>query len=268
MDDQPCHCLLCQVPLAEESWDQRDRGIADNIRRFGWNVNGVSGGSTPDWAYSIGIWHTLRSPEVCVFGLPAQTAMNIVNVVGELLREGERVRDGQRRDDVLNGYDVVLRAVEPRWYGQFFGAGIDFYQRPPMPMVQIIWPDRDRRFPWDPDVDGQCRQSQPSLWLRPEDHPPGRWAEHDPYAGWPFRTSLPYSMAHASAGVASGTAAISTVLREDDGTWWFLEADADRDATEQVTLRQVADTHPDVVTVADLRPGERAGRDQDGTWRR
>ncbi|WP_394328218.1 DUF4262 domain-containing protein [Couchioplanes caeruleus] len=43
----------------------------------------------------MGIWHTLRSPEVCVFGLPAETAMSIVNVVGDLLRDGERLSDGQ-----------------------------------------------------------------------------------------------------------------------------------------------------------------------------
>jgi hypothetical protein len=260
--------LLCQVPSAEERWDERDRSIAEKIRRFGWNVTAVSGESMPEWAYSIGIWHTLRAPEVCVFGLPARTGMNIVNVVGDLLREGGRLEEGQRRDDVLNGYDVVVRMVQPHWYQRFFGAGIDFYQRPPMPMMQVFWPDREGRLPWEPGADDWCRESQPQLWLQPDDHPPGRWTQFDPYEGWPFRTSLPYFTVHASPGVAAGTATIDTVLRSAEGTWWFLEAGADRDATEQVNLRHVADTHPEAAAVADLRPGERADRNPDGTWSR
>jgi hypothetical protein len=268
VNDRSCHCLLCQTPPVEETWDERDQNIAEKIRRFGWNVNGVSGGATADWAYSIGVWHSLRGPEVCVFGLPVRTAMDIVNVVGELIRDGERLLDGQRRDDVLNGYDVVVRMAQPRWYRRFFGAGIDFYQRPPMPMAQVVWPDRAGRFPWDDDAEDWCRQSQPRLWMQPADHPPGTWTEYDPYAGWPFRTSLPYTVVHASPGVAAGTAAIGTVLREADGTWWFLETDADRDATEEVKLREIADAHPDAATAADLRPGERADRNPDGTWSR
>jgi len=256
------------VPLAEDSWDERDRNIAEKIRRFGWNVNGVSGGSMPEWAYSIGIWHTLRGPEVCVFGLPARTAMSIINVVGGMIRDGARLPDGQRRDDVLNGYDVVLRVVRPRWYRRFFGAGIDFYQRPPMPMMQVCWPDREGRCPWEPDADEWCRQSQPLLWLEPDAHPAGAWTQFDPYEGWPFRTSLPYFTVHASPGVAAGTAAIGTVLREADGTWWFLAAGADRGVTEDIRLRHIADTYPDVAAVADLQPGEQADRNPDGTWSR
>jgi hypothetical protein len=259
---------LCQVPLAEEGWDQRERGIAEKIRRFGWNVNGVSGGSTPAWAYSVGIWHALREPEVCVFGLPTRTAMSIVNVVGGLVRNGERLHEGQPRDDVLNGYDVVLRVVQPHWYKRFFGAGMDFYRQPPMPMVQVLWPDRAGHWPWQPDAGEWCRDAQPLLWLKPDDHPPGVWTQFDPYEGWPFRTSLPYFTVHASPGVAKGTATIGTVLRDADGTWWFLEHGADHGPVNDVQLRHITNTYPDIVTVADLQPGERADRNPDGTWSR
>ncbi|MDR7277489.1 DUF4262 domain-containing protein [Catenuloplanes atrovinosus] len=185
MDDQSCHCLLCAAPptYPEESWDARDRTMADKIRRYGWNVTGVAGDPTPDWAYSTGLWHTLRAPEVCVFGLPARLGMRIVNVVGNLLRDGDTLLDGERRDDVLTGYDVIVRRVHPHWYRGFFGAGIDFCRRPPMPMTQIVWPDRAGRFPWEPDADPSNRDAQPSLWLLPDDHPPSRWTHTDPSAG-------------------------------------------------------------------------------------
>lgn len=175
---------------------------------------------------------------------------------------------GTPATDVLDGYEVVLRIAQPRWYSRFFGAGVDFYQRPPMPVVQVVWPDRDGMFPWDSGVDEWCQQSQPQLWIPPDDHPPGQWTRHDPFEDWPFRESLPYFTVHASADVAAGTVAIGTVLRDGDGTWWFLSADANPGTTEQVQLRQIADANPDVAAVADLQPGERADRSPDGGWSR
>lgn len=103
--------------------------------------------------------------------------------------------------------------------------------------------------------------------VEPEDHPDGPWTEHDPYEGWPFRTSLPYCLVHASPDVAAGTAPVGTVLRDADGTWCFLEPGADRAAAEQVKLRDIVTAHPDVQEVAGLAPGERADRRPDGTWR-
>lgn len=123
-------------------------------------------------------------------------------------------------------------------------------------------------FPWDEGVEDWCQQSQPRLWVQPDDHPPGAWTQHDPYEGWPFRTSLPYTVVHASPGVAAGTAAIGTVSRKADRSWWFLEADADRETTERTKLRDIVSRYPDAAGVADLRSGERTERNQAGTWRR
>ncbi|MEV0981542.1 DUF4262 domain-containing protein [Streptomyces sp. NPDC049915] len=130
MDDAPCFCLLCAPtewggPVSKE----RDSRIAKSVAEFGWHVMGVAGGDAPgDWGYSIGLWHTLRSPEVSVFGLPSQTAMRVANAAGAAIRDGNPLEPGQHRGDVLNGYDVAVRPVHPSWYHVFFGAGIDFYQ--------------------------------------------------------------------------------------------------------------------------------------------
>jgi hypothetical protein len=103
----------------------------------------------PGWAYSIGLWHSFGVPEVCVFGVPVDRAAATVNVAGESIRDGARLEPGSERSDVLNGYDVAIRSVHYGWYKNMFGQAIDFYRRPPFPLVQIIWPDRDRRWPWE-----------------------------------------------------------------------------------------------------------------------
>ncbi|GAB7052225.1 DUF4262 domain-containing protein [Catenuloplanes indicus] len=172
MDDQSCHCLLCTAPAGspEGSPDAPERTTADRIRRFGWTV---TGDPASNLAYSTGLWHTFRAPEICVLGVPARLGRRIVTAVGNLIGDGDTLLDGERRDDVLTGYDVVVRAVRDGWHPRFFGAGLDFYRRTRMPMMQIVWPDRAGRFPWEPGTDAGYRAAQPSLWLHPEDDPAG-----------------------------------------------------------------------------------------------
>lgn len=178
MDDAPCFCLLCApTEWGGPVWEERDSRVAKSVADFGWHVMGVAGGDAPgDWGYSIGLWHTLRSPEVSVFGLPSQTAMRVANAAGAAIRDGNPLEPDQRRGDVLNGYDVAVRPVHPSWYHDFFGAGIDFYQTPPLPIMQLFWPDRAGRFPWEEGADERCRAGQPLLWI-PKDETTGPWTE-------------------------------------------------------------------------------------------
>lgn len=179
VDGLPCSCILCSPTEAGTAWETRDRRIAQSVTEFGWQVMGVAGGDSPaDWGYSIGLWHTLRSPEVSIFGLPSQAAMRIVNVAGAAIRDGSPLAPDQRRGDILNGLDVVVRPVHPSWYLDFFGAGIDFYQAPPLPITQLFWPDRTGRYPWDDGADDYCSTSQPRLWI-PKSESDGPWVGLD-----------------------------------------------------------------------------------------
>ncbi|PYC67852.1 DUF4262 domain-containing protein [Streptomyces tateyamensis] len=182
MDLPDCGCLLCEPTGEPCSWDARDSLISKNIREYDWHVQGVAGvaaGLPGDWSYSIGLWHGLRSPEVSFFGIPMQTGMSIVNTLAHRIREGRPLEPDQRRDDVLGGgFSVAIRPVHPSWYYDFFGAGVDFYQRPPLPITQMFWPDKQGRFPWEDDVEESCRAAQPLLWI-PREQSPGPWAVED-----------------------------------------------------------------------------------------
>ncbi|MFE9694336.1 hypothetical protein [Micromonospora sp. NPDC005806] len=132
--------------------------------------------------------------------------------------------------------------------------------------MQVFWPDKHGRFPWEHDAEASCQASQPLLWLSPAEHPRGVWTEFDPYEGWPFGTSLPYFSAHTTLAVVDGTAEITAVVRGHDGSWLFLDDSGEGEATEVTNLRHIANTHPEVVTVADLAEGQRADRASNGGW--
>ncbi|MFJ4271753.1 DUF4262 domain-containing protein [Streptomyces coelicoflavus] len=103
---------------------------------------------------------------------------SVLKVAGREIRNGHSLQSDQRRDDILNGYSVAVRRVHPSWYRDFFGAGLDFYQAPPLPVMQVFWPDKEGRFPWDDQAQDYCRTSQPQLWISKAETS-GPWADLD-----------------------------------------------------------------------------------------
>lgn len=176
IEPTPCRCLLCQPANPDEAqWDLRDRTIAQNVREHGWHTMGVTGYDTPDWAYSIGMWHTHGGYDVCVTGLPVENAMALVAKIARQVRDGRALGAEKRRLGVIEGYEVATRAVHPSWYPSMFGAGLDFFQTPPWPMLQAVWPDRQGRFPWEEGADLERGDQQPYLWVDRNEHPANGW---------------------------------------------------------------------------------------------
>lgn len=103
-----------------------------------------------------------------MFGLELDVMQSCLNILGK--RDG--LADGEAHHDVVNGYPVRLRTVTPAWYRAFFGLGIWFYRRPPIPFLEVVWPDRDGEFPWD-----SGSLAQPHLWLTPAEHAQGVWTQ-------------------------------------------------------------------------------------------
>jgi Domain of unknown function (DUF4262) len=264
--ERECHCLMCEGPAGGNYWDARDRQTAQFVRDYGWNVTGVAADEqTPGWAYSIGLWHTLGSPEVVVFGLSIEPMMGMVNIVGDQIRDGQALQPDQRRAGVIEGFEVIVRPVHPDWYGDFFGAAIDFYQEPPLPIVQLVWPDKQGRYPWDTGAHAALFEQQPMLWLSKHDHPRGVWTDHDPTGGWPFGATLPYHTVHATQDVLDG-APIRKAARDQAGVWQFYGTPGG--PLIETTMRQIVNRHPAVMQVADLAAGEHAMYTAAGHWQR
>src|SRR6266536_1733467 len=179
MDRSPCLCLLCKVP-PDVRWHPRDARIASNVLDHGWHIQGVrADNQTPGWAYSIGMWHTLRSADLAVFGLPPIEAALIINQLGQEVRNGFPLHQDEPRV-MFTGYPVRLRVIRESWSPLFLGAGTDFSRTPFLPGLQVFWPDQQGHFPWDDGADERCHTNQPLLWLEREEHPPGLWASYDP----------------------------------------------------------------------------------------
>ncbi|MFF3013660.1 DUF4262 domain-containing protein [Streptomyces sp. NPDC057939] len=178
MTDDPfrCRCVLCHDYGDRDAADGADLRIIENVGRHGWHVAMVPEDEIgPGFAYTIGLAHTHGGPELAMFGLDVHAMHRMLNRLGAMSAAGTVLTDGQRHSDVVDGRQVGLRQVDPRWYRTFFGRAIGFYRRPPFPVLQVGWPDVDDRFHWEEQAGARHQESQPQLWLPPGEHPVGIW---------------------------------------------------------------------------------------------
>jgi hypothetical protein len=249
-------------------------GWRDNTARLivdhGCSVVGISSGDdVPAWAFTVGLWHTLGSPEIAMFGLRLPDMQTWLNRLGEQIRSGRPLVPGQPREGVLNGFPLEFRPVHDSWYPRLFGSALNFYQRPPLPIVQAIWPDRSGLFPWQDDSGDNCRADQPCSWVAYEEHAPSIWSDLDAITPWPFPSvgaPTPVYTLHRIAGEGSP---VVGVVHDHDGSWQFL--DGEDVAVEDITtihLHHMLVSHPHIREVADLQPGQQAWRDLHGVWHR
>lgn len=125
--------------------------IAEAIER-----DGVYLALVPQPALLETSWYTIgltghRHPELILFGLPPDISRAALHTVAEEMIEGRRTCvAGQYADDVLEGHPVTFVAVtEP---DRHLPVAARFYAGTgtAVEALQIVWPDRYHRWPWQP----------------------------------------------------------------------------------------------------------------------
>jgi hypothetical protein len=102
-------------------------------------------------------------PEILIFGLSVEKMHRIINDVGNHVRAGARYTAGQVSDEFLKGYEVTFRAVPASQYAGHLGWANWLYDGHDYPALQLIFPDKDRRWPWEDGVSEGFRNQQPVL---------------------------------------------------------------------------------------------------------
>jgi hypothetical protein len=106
------------------------------------------GGQGPSYSYTVGLWESFQQPEVVVFGMPEDVAQDLLQA-------------GDRRDDLLVGYPVRFFPVPADVVASHLGLAVWAYEGAPFAVVQLVWPDKQGRWPWEPDVRDGFAEAQP-----------------------------------------------------------------------------------------------------------
>ncbi len=139
---------------------EQDRIIA----QIGWDVTAVvpepDTGTSP-FAYTIGLTaHT--HPELVIASLHPAIAHGLLgDMARRVVQDGACFQHGQRIRDLVACYDTIIVEGAPT-DDLYPGTAIARYGAGRVRLQQIVWPDPQGRFPWDPGY-AYPPQAQPLL---------------------------------------------------------------------------------------------------------
>jgi hypothetical protein len=142
--------------------DEHERNVVANIREHGWFDHQVA--AEPGYKgfhYTTGFWKTANSPELIVFSL--KIAHDILWNLYKRARAGEDLPVGQPVPDVLGGVDVMFLPVDKKHYREHLGWNRWFYGGDDFPCLQLVYPDLENVFPWQPGFDPAWGDRQDDL---------------------------------------------------------------------------------------------------------
>jgi len=96
--------------------------FAADVERFGFAVVCVYGDDDgPEFAFSMGLYHTFKHPEIIVFGLSFDLARWVIRELAQRIDDGEKCEVDRLYDGLLEGYQCTFRNVPKDSYPDYFG---------------------------------------------------------------------------------------------------------------------------------------------------
>ena len=246
----------------------------DKVERFGWAAELIdSEQQSTSFAYTVGLCDTMKFPEIIVVGLKQKTAHFALKYAVEKMQSGVDLTAGRVRD-IVGEVEVEFRPVSQKWFRHimcradwYYGYGESL-----IPALQLIYPDLEGRFQWEPGFAEYFRQpllQADTEWnVTEEDF----WASNDPASSlfdWKF-TDDPHTSAYLSKTVHEKAEAVTYVSHDADGDWQFLgDLMSDGGGPVLSCLHHPIDDDPTLKELHDLPIGWGASRDDPGQpWQR
>jgi hypothetical protein len=152
--------------------DPHEQRTVDMIAEHGWfGIHVRADEEGPGFSYTTGWWESVQSPEAIIFGLNDELQHSMLWELFRQVKAGLRLDDGCRVSGLIDGFECIVRPVDPTWFPEFLGNALWYhhYRRGSLDgfkAVQIFWPGKvDRLFPWDSGCAPIVRDRQPQLYL-------------------------------------------------------------------------------------------------------
>jgi hypothetical protein len=157
--------------------DESDRKMYRDILEYGCQVVAIEAGSnSPEFCYSVGLYLNFLHPEILVMGLSSDACTKAINQICREADEGKIIKPGDVRTDLFDsGRPVQFVTVEKLFYTEYLGYAHWFYRslffQPPaieqkFPALQALWPDKDLRYPKDPDCHPAVKAAQTLVFAK------------------------------------------------------------------------------------------------------
>jgi len=177
----------------------------------------------------------------------------LINDVANLIKDGRAIEISKTYDIIFQNSRAEFLKVDDRNLSDYFGTAIDFYSTKNFPAIQLVWTDRNDKFPWEENFDEEFIYKQPLL----DRNADFKFREEKNLATFTTRQWLELRKP------------ILHVVHDNDGDWQFLTGDQTPDDIKIVALEQLILLEGTLNEVFDLEFGEEAERDfVGGKWTR
>jgi hypothetical protein len=215
--------------------------INKEINQFGLSVIALEATDyLPSYAHSIGLGEQYQHPEIIIFGLPVTMMQGILNEIGSIIKGGERIETGKSYDQFFENGLATFVTVDERNLGDYFGYAIDYYQKTTFSAIQLVWTDRNYKFPWDEGFEAEFTFKQALLHLN---------------ADFKFLEEK-HLIVRSSK---NKNKPMSKVTHDADGQWSFYTDTSEGDLIES-TLAELVLQDPSLNSLFDLDYGQVAER--------
>lgn len=198
----------------------------------------------PSFGFTIGLWKKFNHPELICFGLPVTILHQVLNVGGELVKTGSQLQPGIDYEDFFENGTSHVVPVDPRNIKDYFGYAIWFNETSSFPALQLVWTDRNNKYPWESGFESAYKFIQPLL---------------DRNADFKFLEELNLAVFTTRQWLEEKRP-ILRVVHEEDGDWQFLTCDQLPEDGRIVGLEQIIKRDPELNELFNLDYGEYAER--------
>lgn len=226
----------------------------NHIEKYGLSVIKIESTEyLPSFAYSVGLKETLNHPEIICFGLNTQILHELINDVVEIIKEEGAINPDKEYKNVFEDSRAKFLPIDERNIEDYFGVAIKYYNSTEFKGVQLIWTDRNNKFPWEEGFEEEFKYMEPLL---------------DRNAEFKFREEKNLGIFTTRQWLEDKDP-ILRVVHEEDGDWQFLTESIDFDNGKVVALEQMLLRDKTLNEVFDLEYGEEAEREFiGGVWKR
>lgn len=157
--------MITALDAPPDVLDQQEQAFVGHIRESGWTRTNVFGDEAgPGFSYTTGFWLNTGQPEIVIFGLKSEIAHDVCWDLFRSAKAGNALRIGGLSNDVFGNLPAYAFSVGERHYKDHLGWSMWFYSAAnPFPCLQIVWPDRNGRFPWEHGFDSEFEGLQTDL---------------------------------------------------------------------------------------------------------
>jgi hypothetical protein len=144
--------------------DEHERNFIANIRQHGWFATFVfADGTGPNFTYTTGFWLNVNFPEIITFSLKKEIVHDTLWHLYRELKRGEKFAVGEPVENVFANLKATLLPVAEHQFEDHLGWSRWFYRGDRFRCLQLVWPDRSGKFPWQAGFSAEMIKAQPDL---------------------------------------------------------------------------------------------------------